>query len=122
MDTGIECVCCQELEKVVEKMSENDTEVSCITNHEGFEAVCLNWWVLQTVVNVTAVMIGQFTSKFCFDGTFVCYMFHNKFFIRRFRFTAYVNSLVGAGEGWEEKLAWCYQTVLSKEFEIHFLP
>ena len=59
MDTGIECVCCQELEKVVEKVSENDTEVSCITNHEGFEAVCLNRWVLQTAYFVYRERYGS---------------------------------------------------------------
>lgn len=48
MDIGIEFVCCQEIEKMIDKMSENDAEVSSITNLEGFEAVCQNRWVLQT--------------------------------------------------------------------------
>ena len=41
MDTTFKYVCCQE----IDKMSENDTEISCITNDEGFQPVCLNRWV-----------------------------------------------------------------------------
>ena len=59
MDTARECLCCQELEKMIDKMSENDTEVNCITNHEGFEAVCLNWWVLQTAYFVYRERYGS---------------------------------------------------------------
>ena len=49
MDTSRECICCREVDKIIEKMQENDTdlEIECITDHEGFEAVCLNRWVLQ---------------------------------------------------------------------------
>lgn len=47
MPTGVECVCCREVDEVVRKIEENDTEVDCITSHEGFQAVCLNRWVLQ---------------------------------------------------------------------------
>ena len=47
MPTSIECVCCREVDEVVHKIEENDTEVDCITSHEGFQAVCLNRWVLQ---------------------------------------------------------------------------
>ena len=32
------------------------------------------------------------------------------------------SSQAGAGDGWEERLEWCYPAVLSKEFEIHSLP
>ena len=46
MPTCTECICCCELEKVVGKMEE--TGALCITEHEGFDAVCLNRWVLQT--------------------------------------------------------------------------
>ena len=41
-----ECICFCELEKMVGKMEE--TGISCITEHKGFDAVCLNRWVLQT--------------------------------------------------------------------------
>lgn len=47
MDTVEECICCNEVEKVVEKMQEFDTKIQCITDHVGFKEVCLNQWVLQ---------------------------------------------------------------------------
>ena len=49
MLTSRECVCCAEIDEVAEKMQEGPHEVTCtcITEHEGFEAVCLNEWVLQ---------------------------------------------------------------------------
>jgi len=47
MPTERECICCQEHDPIKSKIAENDSEVSCITQHEGFEAVCLNRWVLQ---------------------------------------------------------------------------
>ena len=59
MDTAIECVCCQEIGEMMDKMSENDTEISCITNHEGFEPVCLNRWVLQTAYFVYRERYGS---------------------------------------------------------------
>ena len=46
MLTSTECVWCCEVEKMVTKMEE--TGASCITEHEGFGAVCLKRWVLQT--------------------------------------------------------------------------
>ena len=32
---SVECVCCREVDEVVRKIEENDTEVDCITSHEG---------------------------------------------------------------------------------------
>ena len=29
------------------KMEESASEISCVINHEGFESMCLNVWVLQ---------------------------------------------------------------------------
>ena len=46
MPTYTECICCCELEQMVGKMEE--TGASYITEHEGFDVVCLNRWVLQT--------------------------------------------------------------------------
>ena len=46
MPTRRECKCCCSIGKVVEKMEE--IGASCITEREGFDAVCLNQWVLQT--------------------------------------------------------------------------
>lgn len=65
MDICIECICCQEIE-MMEKMSENDTKVSSIIYHEGFEAVCLNRWSfkhLSCIANGMTVTISQFMSK-----------------------------------------------------------
>ena len=46
--TGHECVCCYEIESVNEKMEESSNEIHCITEHKGFQSVCLDIWVLQT--------------------------------------------------------------------------
>ena len=43
-----ECRCCTEVNRCSEKMEEIDMEGACITAHSGFDAVCLNTWVLQT--------------------------------------------------------------------------
>lgn len=43
MPTAVECVCCTEIEEIEVKKE----QFQCITQHEGFEAVCLNVWVLQ---------------------------------------------------------------------------
>ena len=44
MPTRRECISCCEVESIVEKKQEN---VNCIINHEGFQTVCLDVWVLQ---------------------------------------------------------------------------
>ena len=46
MPTELECVCCTEVEEV-KAVCESTVSVPCIVEHEGFEAVCLNMWVLQ---------------------------------------------------------------------------
>ena len=46
METEEECVCCAEIQQIKDKCQEED--VSCITMHPGFDAVCLNIYVLQT--------------------------------------------------------------------------
>ena len=43
--TAEECICCCEIRAVVNKME--TTGVLCNTEHEGFDAVCVNVWVLQ---------------------------------------------------------------------------
>lgn len=49
-----ECVCCREIDQVVHKNLEAveveglEQAPGCITDHPGFPAVCLNFWVLQT--------------------------------------------------------------------------
>ena len=48
MPTLKECLCCQEIAQVVNKMSMNTVAMQCITEHPGFTTVCLDVWVLQT--------------------------------------------------------------------------
>ena len=48
MPTHDECVCCTEINKIIEKVDDlSDSNVVCITDHPGFSSVCLNPWVLQ---------------------------------------------------------------------------
>ena len=47
MPTARECVCCSEIDVIGQKIDEYGTALTCITEHEGFEPVCLNVWVLQ---------------------------------------------------------------------------
>lgn len=56
MDRNVECVCCQEVVQCVNKNQEvaqveQVSEPACITDNPGFQAVCLNYWVLQTAWN-----------------------------------------------------------------------
>ena len=46
MPTGEKCACCCEISQVVVKLE--GTGAPCITEHEEFDAVRLNRWVLQT--------------------------------------------------------------------------
>ena len=41
MNTTEECVCCREITTIIDN-------IVCITEHPGFNIVCLNLWVLQT--------------------------------------------------------------------------
>jgi len=43
-----ECFCCLEMERCREKMEVIEMEDTCITEHPGFENVCLDKWVLET--------------------------------------------------------------------------
>ena len=46
MPTARECKCCHFYAAIEPSLKE--TEVNCITEHEGFMANCLNRWVLET--------------------------------------------------------------------------
>ena len=54
MEREEESICCQEVDAVRNKILEDvmeeqlQAEPRCIVQHPGFEAVCLNVWVLQT--------------------------------------------------------------------------
>ena len=43
------CVCCKEVSAAANKHETvgSDEQNACITQHAGFDAVCLNVWVLQ---------------------------------------------------------------------------
>ena len=42
MPTETECVCCSETKAIGMKIDEYGTSLTCITNDDGFEPVCLN--------------------------------------------------------------------------------
>ena len=51
MDRAEECVCCTEVDPIMDKFSGTGTNhgpPECITAHPSFEGVCLNEWVLET--------------------------------------------------------------------------
>lgn len=57
MDKEEECICCQEIDPVVNtclslvddgEMYANQPTPTCITQHPGFMTVCINKWVLRT--------------------------------------------------------------------------
>ena len=64
MPTVDECVCCCEIEQVIHKKQEGDTQVTCITEHEGFDPVCLDTWVLQTAYFSYWWHYGEDTGKY----------------------------------------------------------
>lgn len=48
MPTGIECLCCKEIQRVQDKVeSYQGGDLSCITLHPGFRSVCLDVYVLE---------------------------------------------------------------------------
>ena len=60
MPTREECICCCSISEVVAKMEE--TGGSCITESEGFNAVCLNQWVLQTAYYQYKQQYGRYSE------------------------------------------------------------
>ena len=50
MPTSMECICCHEVMEVTVRLEEEfpDKEGKCITQHEGFDPVCLNPHTLRT--------------------------------------------------------------------------
>ena len=41
MPTAVECVCCSEIQQMTDMLQDIGSDISCITQHERFEAVCL---------------------------------------------------------------------------------
>ena len=58
METNRECVCCKEMPKILEKMSKLEVPVNCITEHPGFDGVCLNvsGYFKQRTLNIANTM------------------------------------------------------------------
>ena len=95
MPTGRECVCCCEIDSVKGKMEESSNEIHTITDHEGFQPVCLDPWVLQTAFSVTDVVMGTqkkslFMSKFThiimYTFFIIIYSVCSLSFYRRYRY------------------------------------
>ncbi|XP_065918938.1 uncharacterized protein [Dysidea avara] len=61
MPTKRECICCCSIGEVVDKMEEIGT--SCITESEGFDAVCLNQWVLHTAYYQYRKQYGKYKES-----------------------------------------------------------
>ena len=63
MPTSTECICCREIDAIESKMQEGQNDVECITDHEGFESVCLDVWVLQTAYHNYRQKYGDVEDK-----------------------------------------------------------
>ena len=63
MSTSIECPCCREIDAIESKMLENPTDIHCIIDHEGFQSVCLDVWVLQTAYHNYRQKYGDAEEK-----------------------------------------------------------
>ena len=61
MATREECICCCEIARVVDKLE--GTGAPCITEHDGFDVVCLNRWVLQTAYYQYKQQYGRRSDK-----------------------------------------------------------
>ena len=95
MPSNAECLCCREIDKVVNKLEESEGTVSCITEHEGFEPVCLNVWVLQAAYFQYRQHYGTDAlhhpiNEWVIRLKISCILCEVLFvFIRRYRFIAY---------------------------------
>ena len=61
MLTARESICCREIQECSYKLDELDLDASvvCITQHPGFNSVCLDPWVLETVTNAVRQSYGS---------------------------------------------------------------
>ena len=68
MATSRECICCCEIDGIVEKQ-ENASEIACITDHEVFQSVCLDVWLLIPFINRDMEMLKKLqfmrSTKLC---------------------------------------------------------
>ena len=63
MPSNRECICCTELPPIISKFEESENEIGCITDHEGFNSVCLDVWVLQTAYHYYRQRYGEAEEK-----------------------------------------------------------
>ena len=61
--TVIESHCCREVDEVKTKVGEWSDRLRCITEHEGFDPVCLNVHVLQTAYYEYRQRWGQYEEN-----------------------------------------------------------
>ena len=59
MDSGLECQCCLELDRVQEKMNNIDEKEACISSSDRFSRVCMD----QDVIYITLLMIHDALNK-----------------------------------------------------------
>lgn len=50
MPTNVECLCCQEVPRIIEMTDEEQLDINCITEHEGFIVNCTNRHVILTSI------------------------------------------------------------------------
>ena len=65
MLTARESICCREVQECSYKLEELDLDASvvCITQHPGFNSVCLDPWVLETVTNAVCQSYNYVSSQ-----------------------------------------------------------
>ena len=55
MLTVAECIWCCEIDTTIQKMGQIQAQISCITEHEVFEPVCLNVWVYNCKQDISVI-------------------------------------------------------------------
>ena len=131
MPTAKESICCREMTQIENKLQESDvSNVSCITEHEGFQSVCLDQWVLQTAASQTRQEHGRHAisrpaHKLVHKGNMA--MFHFRFssillsYLEPFATWLIVNWQGGAGDILAGKYVLCYPHVQLIEYGQLFL-
>ena len=62
-----ESVCCHEIGQIWQKIEEQtEVQMSCITEHPGFQSTCLDVWVLETAY---FAYIGNNMAQTAIEGT-----------------------------------------------------
>ncbi len=58
-----ECVCCCKFDCMTKKKDESSTSIDCITDHEDFQPICLDVWVLQTAYFTDRSKYGNLATE-----------------------------------------------------------